>query len=292
MAKKKNAADRRREMKAQEKESRLKAAAQKDEKKALAAAEEKDAAREQGLAMVYKPAAQWKNIQPQAPVVVRVETFSPLHLGSGAADIHVDADVAQDEVGLPYFPAKRFKGLLYESALEVAEMSEASGLALFTKADLDALFQRGCAGRAQLVFSNLYMDGYEALHRDFAYLEKAYPSVFRPADVLNVYASLRYQTRIDRETGIAAATSLHNMRVLEAGVTFRGELVVEAGTRESLQILALAARNLSQSGGKRNRGFGRIGCTLEQAGKDILVPLVEAALMGEDAKGENLRCRR
>ena len=53
-----------------------------------------------------------------------IKALSPLHLGSGQADVNVDAEVIHDDAGLPYFPAKRFKGLLYESALEVAEMSE------------------------------------------------------------------------------------------------------------------------------------------------------------------------
>ena len=53
-------------------------------------------------------------------VTIKVET--PLHLGSGQADVNLDAEIVHDAWGLPYFPAKRFKGLLFESAVEVFEM--------------------------------------------------------------------------------------------------------------------------------------------------------------------------
>ena len=56
--------------------------------------------------------------------------MSPIHLGSGAADVNLDADIIHDEFGLPYFPAKRFKGLLYESAVELEEMFELAGMPL------------------------------------------------------------------------------------------------------------------------------------------------------------------
>ena len=75
------------------------------------------------------------------------------------------------------------------------------------------------------------------------------------------------------------------MRVIEKGKTFRGELRLLDGTIAELSILALAARNLSQCGGKRTRGFGRIGCTLRQEGRDILAPLVERALKNSGQKG-------
>lgn len=235
------------------------------------------------------PAAQIKEIVPDAPITIVVQALSPLHLGAGRADIHVDADIVQDDVGLPYFPAKRLKGLLYESGLEVTEMAEASGLTLFDRAALDVLFQRGRTGDVQLVLRNLYMEHYEELHADFQYLAAKYPSVFRAADILDTYASLRWQTMIERETGVAKATSLHNMRVIEKGMLFSGEMQVIGADMAHLKMLALAARNLSQSGGKRTRGFGRIGCTLRQGHKDILVPLVAHALTG---KGGKYECRR
>lgn len=230
-------------------------------------------------------AADLGTIDPHAPITLHVRTLSPLHLGSGYADIHVDADVVQDDAGLPYFPAKRLKGLLYESACEVAEMAEISGLPLFDREALDTLFQRGRTGEVQLVLHNLYMEHHAMIHADLKYLQEKYPTIFRAADVLGSYANLRWQTRINRETGVAETTSLHNMRVIDKGAEFSGEIRVLHAGMEHLSILALAVRNLSQCGGKRTRGFGRIVCTLRQNGRDIAVPLIENAIGWKTRKG-------
>ena len=69
--------------------------------------------------------------------ILTVEALSPVHLGAGKSDVIIDAETAHDEFGMPYFPAKRLKGLLYESALELAEMSNESS---FTIAELKHLF--------------------------------------------------------------------------------------------------------------------------------------------------------
>lgn len=232
----------------------------------------------QPLQVKYQKAASVQEINFAEPVTVRVQLLSPIHLGSGQADVNVDAEVIHDDVGLPYFPAKRFKGLLYESALEVAEMAELSGLPLFRQQDLDVLFQHGSTSEQQFIVSNLYLPDYEQMHQDWQQLEQNFPTLFQAGDVLAQYTSLRYQTKIDAETGTAADTSLHNMRVIEEGLTFTGTLSIQNGNQQAFTILALALRNLSQAGLKRTRGFGHIACTMEQDGKDIMLPLVKQAL--------------
>lgn len=278
MKKKQNAAERRNAKKQQTQEARLAAVKQKQEEKEKAERIEKAKSARVSVKtpmLRYGDKASSAEIKPTAPLYVHVKILSPLHLGSGGADIHVDADVVQDDVGLPYFPAKRLKGLLYESGLEVSEMV---GGCLIDKEKLDTLFQRGRGGVQQLVISNLYIENYDVLHADLLYLQKNFPSVFRPAYVLDQYASVRYQTAINPETGVAQENSLRNMRVLDAGLTFVGEIRILGGDKDCLRTLALAVRNLSQCGGKRTRGFGQIACTLTQNGKDVLVPLVEEAL--------------
>lgn len=212
------------------------------------------------------------------PVSLRVELLSPLHLGSGQADVNVDAEIVHDDCGLPYFPARRLKGLLYESALEVAEMAELAQLHLFTKQELNELFQHDCLGEVQLDISNLYLQDGESLREDWSYLEGMYPEFFRQEDVLDSYTSIRYQTKIDAESGTAVDTSLHNMRVLDDGLIFEGEISLRNATRKEFVILALAVRNLGQAGLKRNRGFGRLACTLNQEGHNIMELLVNEAL--------------
>ena len=284
MAKKQKAAERRQAMKQQLAQRRADATVVRRQQEQESAAEERHVPVR--ISDIDRTApADIHAIDPGAPISIHIKALSSLHLGSGRADIHVDADVVQDDVGLPYFPAKRLKGLLYESGLEVAEMAAASGLELFDRDALDTLFRRGRTENVQIVMHNLCMENYALIYADLKYLEDKYPGIFRPADVLGTYANLRWQTKINRETGVAETTSLRNLRVLEKGIEFRGEMQLMDAGMEHLCILALAARNLAQSGGKRTRGFGRIGCTMRQQGKDIVVPLVEKALGLKTRKG-------
>lgn len=211
---------------------------------------------------------------------LRVRTLSPLHLGSGQADVNVDAEVIHDEAGLPYFPAKRLKGLLYESALEVTEMETPLGKGEELREELDALFHHGQHGKTRLIIPNLYLVEHEAMKEDWLYLQRAYPEIFTANDVLEQYTSLRYQTRIDKKTGTAADGSLHNMRVVEEGVVFEGKVEVLNGSERQFKLLALAFKNLTRAGLKRTRGFGCIDCAMLQNGKDIRTPLIKDVFKG------------
>jgi len=193
---------------------------------------------------------------------VTIKILSPIHLGSGQADVNVDAEIVHDEFGFPYFPGKRFKGLLYESALEVVEMFELSGLAGAQSSTLEKIFHRKSKSDVQLVVPNFYIlpaAEYENFCAEWKYLQWKYPEIFTAFDVLNEFTSLRYQTRL--VDGIAANGSLHNLRVLDAGIKFFGTITVLKADEKILNLLALAMKNLTAAGTKRNRGFGRIKCT-------------------------------
>ena len=209
---------------------------------------------------------------------VRVTALSPIHLGSGKGDVTVDAEVAHDACGLPYFPAKRFKGLLFESALEVVEIM--GNQPLFSVGDVRTLFRHieTTESDGQLILSSLRLENYDAVREEWAYLEEKYPELFRPSDVLEQYTSLRYQTKINRKTRAAKDTSLHNMRVVDKGVVFVGELALENASENALPILALALRNLEHAGLKRNRGFGRVRCELLRDGQDAGTAILTEAL--------------
>lgn len=231
------------------------------------------------------PAAKSKDILFDG-FTLEITALSPLHLGSGRADVNVDAEVVHDRAGLPYFPGKRLKGLIYESALEVLEMSLLAGLDFFNEEDLAELFQHDVQSGTQLTVPNLHLKMAETadeMERDWLYLQERYPDLVSSQDVLSLYTSLRYQTMIDRETGTAAETSLRNIRVVDEGLVFCGTVRLKGGTRKKLKILAMALRNLSQAGMKRNRGFGRISCAMLQQGKDIREVLVDEALKGGKA---------
>ena len=195
---------------------------------------------------------------------VTIEILSPIHLSSGQADVTVDAEIIHDALGFPYFPAKRFKGLLYESALEVLEMFELSGLDTENLSPLEKIFHRHSSSEVQLIVPNFYIKPaaeYQDFCAEWKYLQATYPEIFTAAEVLNALMSIRYQTKLDN--GIAAEGSLHNMRVLDDGIKFFGRITLLNADKKVLNLLALAIKNLTCAGMNRNRGFGRLKCTAD-----------------------------
>lgn len=190
---------------------------------------------------------------------VEVTLLSPLQLGSGKADVVLDAEAVHDKYGLPIFSGKRFKGLLYESALEMAEISNE---AWFSKAEVDALFGHEASGGVALRIDNLTLPNYAAMQKEWAFLQQEFPEVFSQAALWESYTSVRYQTAINKESGIADEGSLHNLRVVDAGLKFSGNIYILQDLPKARTILNKALLNLRYAGAKRNRGCGHIRCRL------------------------------
>lgn len=205
---------------------------------------------------------------------VRIKVESPIHLGSGQANINIDAEIVHDTFGLPYFPAKRFKGLLYESAVEVFEMFQLAEMNTENLAKPETLFHRnsddsGKISEVQIIVPNFYLypfDEYKKICAEWKYLQDKYKGIFSPSDVLKTFSSIRYQTAL--ENGIAAKSSLRNLNVLNAKLEFVGKIEILNCNDKVLNLIALAAKNLTAAGTKRNRGFGKISCNID-LGKKI-----------------------
>lgn len=195
---------------------------------------------------------------------LKIEALSPLHLGMGKADVIIDAEVAHDEFGMPYFPAKRLKGMLYESALEMAEISAEQW---FTEAEIKQLFGQSEDGEAGFKIDNLYLPEYKEKRVGWEYLFEKYNGLFNKNYVLKNHTEIRYQTKIEEETGTAADGSLHNMRLVDAGTVFVGNLVMSDDNEVNRKILEYACKNLRFVGAKRNRGCGHVRCEILEGGK-------------------------
>ena len=186
-------------------------------------------------------------------------------LMSGQGDVNTDSTIVHDRYGIPFIPAKRVRGVLYESAIEVAEMMYAAGLNTFTIDDVKVLFNRleGAEDKPRLSISNLTIADYDVVASELAALEEQYPAVFTKERVLEEYTS------IDQVTGTALEGTLHNSRVLNRGLAFSGRIDVEDMTELERLILACAVRNLTGIGGKRNRGFGQVECIIDDTSFDL-----------------------
>ena len=191
-----------------------------------------------------------------------LKPFSPCCLASGGADVNLDTDIIHDKWGVPYFPARRLRGLLYESALEVVEMMESSKLDSVKREDVEELFGHGNSS-VQLIIHDLYLPQYEEMTKEWEYIQTEYNTLIRPADVLEAYTSLRSQTAIG-ENGIAKDHSLRTIRVLDTNeeVYFVGSICIKNGTSKHKNAFILAMQNLSYVGLNRSRGFGEVRCSL------------------------------
>jgi CRISPR-associated protein Csx10 len=197
-------------------------------------------------------------------LMLRLELLSDTLIGSGEGwGASIDRDVVFDDTGLPYIPARRVKGCLRESAIEVVEMFEMSGIDTASSEDIKMLF--GKPGQDQLCmlsFSNCYFKDYASNRKWLEWLIKKYPDFFSKEIILNTFSITRQQTAID-SNGIAKDHSLRTSRVLTKGNAFFGEIEIPNEIEERLlSFLALTVRNLRYMGTNRNRGFGSIKCSL------------------------------
>lgn len=199
---------------------------------------------------------------PKESITVTIKVKSPLHLSSGRANVNVDTDIVHDHLGLPYFPARRFKGLLYESALETAEMMEMSGLDIINTQMVEELFRHRADSPAGMIIRDFHLPNYDELVHQWSSLQKEFAKLIRPEDVLSAYTSLRTQTALD-ENGVVQDSSLRTIRVLDlSDVSFIGDIILQ-GEDKYRKVLAFALQNLDSAGGHRHRGFGKIECSMD-----------------------------
>lgn len=195
---------------------------------------------------------------------LNIDLLSDTLVGSGEGwGAIIDSDIVFDEYGLPYIPAKRIKGCLRESAVEILEMFDQSGIQFISQKKIGSLF--GIAGQAEsgeLSFSNAYIHGYASNKQWIEWLESEYGNVFSKDAVLNTFTTIRRQTAIEKN-GVKKEHSLRTSRVLNRGLKFSAIVeTLEEIENEQIDFLSFAARNLRHIGANRNRGFGLINCSL------------------------------
>lgn len=202
-----------------------------------------------------------------------LELLSDTLIGSGEGwGATIDTDIVFDDFGLPYIPARRVKGCLRESALEVVEMFEQSKIDFASRDYLDTLFGKTGQNEAgALSFSNCYMGNYSLNKQWIEWLIAEYPDIFSKDAVLDTFTSIRQQTAINKnedpnssaKKGIAEKASLRTSRVLDKGIEFSGSIESSFELENRLfDFLVFAARNLRYMGTNRNRGLGSVLCTL------------------------------
>lgn len=202
--------------------------------------------------------------------LIKIVTQSPTLLGSGEGwGSVVDTDIVFDEVGLPFFPARRLKGLLRESALEVLEMFESSGIEWFTTNDLETLFGKpGSVHGGLLICNTLHLPEYQQVHTWCQWAIATYPGLISQEAIINAQTETREHTAIDPH-GIAKDNSLRRMRAVRPNTIFEGWVTLTRNDEKGLSLLALACLNLRHAGTGRHKGYGEISCVLYDGETDL-----------------------
>ncbi|MGN0299447.1 MAG: RAMP superfamily CRISPR-associated protein [Lachnospiraceae bacterium] len=183
---------------------------------------------------------------------IRIELKSDLLVSDGAGyNTLIDQDVYHDKWGLPMIPAKRLKGCLRESALELNDWGR--------NIDIIALFGESgdCAGC--LTFDTAVLEKQAQYQAELAQMN---PHFTHPQTVLNQFTYIRTQTAINAQTGIAKEGSLRSSRVVKSGCVFLSNVQITAETDEQLndyeKQLKDCCLNLRHMGCNRTRGLGEV----------------------------------
>lgn len=171
----------------------------------------------------------------------------------------IDKDSVFDDLGLPYIPGKRVKGILREQAELFAKYSDSN--AIKNEEYINRLF--GAKGLTDnnteyLQVSNFTVADYSLNRNALSKLIKG--DLISRSEIQEYFTCLRMMTRID-ESGIAADTSLRTFRVLKKGLVFEGEVSFDESYFNDFQKIAALARRI---GASRNRGFGHIKCSMKE----------------------------
>ena len=183
-----------------------------------------------------------------------IQLKSDLVPGSGQSWANlIDSDIVYDQYGFPYIPAKRIKGLLKESALELEEFG------ILEKNTSHLIFGNNEIKGHHFVLYNALLDHITELQNEYRTLDNQYLKYLNKYIVLDYYTNIRYQTAID-EYGIAQKNTLRSVRAIDKGNAFYSIVEYEEDDED---ILEKCLKNVKHMGLMRTRGFGEVELSLD-----------------------------
>ncbi len=186
----------------------------------------------------------------------------------------LDTDIIYDEIGLPYIPAKRLKGILRDSADEINEYLK-KGI------NISEIFgAKGSKYSGKISVPNLHITDYENNKKWLSYIINQESTITKDL-ILDYFTAVRINTAI--EDGITKEHSLRKVRVICKGFVFEGNIEINDST--TAYDLALICQNVRYIGSNRNRGLGEIQLTLkDNAGNSVNQKALSALDLEEGKK--------
>lgn len=183
--------------------------------------------------------------------------------GDGVAGL-IDQEVEHDIYGFPYLRGRTLKGLLREECDNL--------IAIFLEQNKFQHWENIACNLFGVSGSN--SETKAAMHVGDACLPDDLRQVvayeidceqLNNKEVINSLTTIRRQTAINYESGIADEGSLRSFRVIMRDLEFTASLLFETQpTEETLSLLSAAILSLRRLGSGRNRGRGHVKCTLHQ----------------------------
>lgn len=212
-------------------------------------------------------------------IIIKLKSNCLLGSGEGWGSV-IDSDIVFDRTGLPYFPARRLKGCLKESAEEVLEMLRSAELKKINNNIIKVAFgSPGDMEGAGIIFNNLHLPNYKEVLSWCRWGLQEFDGLLSPEVIVNSFTNIRQQTSIN-EQGVAEDGSLRTFRVLKTGVVFEGEIIFKEENQEIINLLALSCANLRHVGTMRNRGYGKVKCCLKKGKIDLSEKTIEQLAEG------------
>jgi CRISPR/Cas system CSM-associated protein Csm3 (group 7 of RAMP superfamily) len=217
----------------------------------------------------------------QYKMQIRLLSDTTFGSGDGVAGI-IDREVEKDLDGMPYLRGRTLKGLLCEEADNlIATISENSIQRQWLEI-ADLLF--GQPGSTLETQSLMYV-GDACLPKAFreAIAASVGAKYITQAEVLNALTTVRRQTAIDENLGIAEDGSLRAFRVISREREFIANLRFHEKPQPAmLTLLTVSVLALRRAGNSRNRGLGHVQCRLFQDSQDITENYIK--MFGKETK--------
>ena len=220
-------------------------------------------------------------------IKIQVDTLAFTLIGSGEGfGSIVDSDVVFDDLGVPYIPGRRIKGLLREKAREIMEIFNPT-MNLFSEEDFYVLFGKTGEREARIQIDNLKIVGYQEFNSwlKYSFQSNRLKYIVNKLSIMDYWTKIIYNTAVT-PSGLAKKHSLRSSRVLNPDISFVGKIRLDKCSEKQIYLLSLACANLDRIGSKRNRGFGRIKCSLHSNGINLSEEAINS-LVKEEYKFTN-----
>ena len=183
---------------------------------------------------------------------ISIKFLSDVLIGAGEGfGTVIDTDSVFDDIGLPYIPSKRIKGVLLESAQMLNEILNQFGKSV----PINEIFGESGRSEGNLRLDNFYIEDYENISNWLEYLSFNYSNIINKQKIIKQLTSLRTATAIDEELQIAKKHSLRKERIINKGMVFIADVEFEEKYEKDIAVIC---QNVRRIGTNRSRGLGEI----------------------------------